>query len=118
MAVTEERISPIKKVIFAWTSAADGTASEQTTNVYSGEIIRLVTIPGTAGVQPTDQYDITITDEDSVDVLAAAGANRSNANTEQVAASSLGCVANNKLTINVTNAGNAKSGTAIIYIKG
>lgn len=117
MAVTEEK-NTIRKIKFAWTSAADGTATETTTNAYTGEIIRLVTIPGTAGVQPTDQYDITITDEDGVDVLAAAGANRSNANIEQVAASSLGVVANDKLTINVSNAGNAKSGTAIIYVKG
>jgi hypothetical protein len=118
MAVTEETFSTIKKIKFEWTSAADGTASESTVNVFTGEILRLVTIPGADADQPTDQYDITVADEDSTDVLMGAGANRSNANTEQVVSTSLGCVANDKLTINVSNAGNVKKGTAILYVRG
>lgn len=113
--------SPIKKVKFAWTSENGGgdagKASKTTVNAYTGEIIRLVTIPGAGGVAPTDDYDVTITDEDGTDVLIGAGANRDTANTEQVLASSLGCVAYDKLTLNIQNAGNAKQGTAIIYIR-
>lgn len=121
VTITEETLSVVKKVKFAWTSVNGGgdagKASKTTTNVYTGEIIRLVTIPGSAPNAPTDDYDITITDEDGTDVLMGAGANRDTANTEQVLASSLGCVANDKLTLNIAAAGNAKTGTTIIYIR-
>lgn len=116
VTITEENMGHVKKVKFVWVSAADGTASGTTTQFYTGEIIRMVTIPGTVALAPTDDYDITITDEDTTDVLMGAGANRDTANTEQVLASSLGCVAYDKLTLNVAAAGNAKGGTAIIYI--
>jgi hypothetical protein len=112
--------SPIKKVKFEWTSVNGGgdagKASKTTVNVYTGEIIRLVTIPDKVDA-PTDNYDITITDEDGADVLMGAGTDRDTANTEQVLAASLGCVANDKLTLNVAAAGNAKKGTVIIYIR-
>jgi hypothetical protein len=113
--------SPIKKVKFEWTSVNGGgdagKACKTTNNVFTGEIIRFVTIPAVAPNAPTDDYDITITDEDGTDILMGAGANRDTTNTEQVLASSLGCVANDKLTINVAAAGNAKQGTTIIYIR-
>ncbi len=116
--ITEELVGSMKKITWAWTCDASGNASGQsTTNAYSGELRRQVTVPGTAGVQPTDQYDLTLLDEDSTDVLMGAGANRSNVNTEQVLASSLGVVANDKLQLTVANAGNAKSGTVYIYIR-
>jgi hypothetical protein len=122
VVVVEETFNKIQKVKFAWTSedvgADAGKATKTTTNAYTGEIIRLVTIPGGAPNAPSDNYTVTVTDEDSTDVLmGAAFANRDEANTEQVLASSLGCVANDKLTLNVSGAGNAKTGTVIIYIK-
>lgn len=115
--VTEERMSHIKKVKFVWVSAADGSASGATTEEYSGEIIRLVTIPAAATAAPTDNYDVIVKDGDNTDVLMGAGANRDTATTEQVLGSSLGCVANDKLTLAVTNAGDTKGGTVIVYIK-
>lgn len=117
VVITEETISTVKKIRFDWTSSAAGAADGTTTKVYSGEIIRLVTVPGAAGVQPTDQYDVAVNDEDVTDVLMGAGADRSNASTQQVLGSSLGCVANDKLSLAVTNAGNAKSGTVYLYIR-
>jgi hypothetical protein len=117
VAASEERFGTVKKVKFVWVSAADGSASGATTYPYSGEILRLVTVPAGAPSVPTDNYDVTVTDEDGTDVLMGAGANRDEANTEQVLASSLGCVANDKLTINVTNAGDTKGGTLYLYIR-
>lgn len=121
VTITEETFSTVKKIKFEWTSenggANAGKATKTTTGVYSGEIIRLVTVPGAAAAAPTDDYDVTVTDEDSTDVLMGAGANRDTLNTEQVLASSLGCVANDKLTINVTNAGDGKQGTLYLYIR-
>lgn len=120
VTITEERGGSIRKIAFAWTSGTDaaaGTASASTSFTYNGKIERLVTVPAAGGDAPTDQYDLTITDADGIDVLAGAGANRSGTNTEQVASTSLGHVANDKLTVNVSNAGAAKKGTAILFLR-
>lgn len=117
--IKEHRSFPgIDKITFAWTSDdAAGTASGATTNTFTGEVIRCITKPGTAGVQPTDQYDFTLVDDDSVDVLLGGGANRSNVNTEQVTQANLGALLNSKLTLSLQNAGNAKQGLIVVYIR-
>jgi hypothetical protein len=58
-----------------------------------------------------------MSDQDSTDILMGAGANRHSANTEQVIASSLGIIANDKITINVTSAGSSNAGAVIVYIR-
>ena len=116
VVTTEETFGTVKKVSFAWTSSSGGAADATTTNVFSGAIMRLVTVPDGTDA-PTDNYDVVVDDADGNDVLMGAGADRDTANTEQVLASSLGIVANDKLTLAVTNAGNAKKGTVILYIR-
>jgi hypothetical protein len=118
VTTTETTHTSVKKIKFAWTSGTGGeggTASATTTYAYDGKIELLTTDPGSTA--PTDNYDITLTDGDSVDVLAGAGANRDTTNTEQAVASSLGVVAGSKLTLNVTNAGDAKEGVVYVYIR-
>lgn len=117
VTVTEERYGSLKKVSFAWTSDGSGNADGATTNAYNGAIERLVTVPATAGSAPSDNYDVTVVDEDGVDVLMGAGVDRDTATAEQVLASALGCVANDVLTLHVTNAGNAKSGVVHVYLR-
>jgi hypothetical protein len=116
VTVSEERLGSLKKIRWEWLSTAGGAADLQTTYAYNGVIQRLVTDPD-GSAAPTDDYDITITDEDGYDVLMGAGANRDTATTEQVLATSLGCVANDKLTLNVANAGSAKAGVVVLYIR-
>jgi xanthine dehydrogenase iron-sulfur cluster and FAD-binding subunit A len=120
---TEETLGVIKKITWAWTAHTDGkvaaaTANAETTKTYNGEIVRLVTVPGTGGDQPDDNYTVKIYDDDDVDVLlAAATSNRDETNTEQIAASSLGVVANDKLTLYVEGAGSGHKGTVHLYIR-
>lgn len=116
VTVVENRTGTAKKIRWSWLSDASGNADLVTSFPYDGEVICLVTIPSGGGTAPTDNYDITITDEDGDDVLLGAGANRDTANTEYVA-SGLAIAANKKLTLNVSNAGNAKAGTTILYIR-
>ena len=116
VTITEERFDKTKKITFDWTSAADGSASDTTTYEYTGRVVFFITDPDGISA-PTDNYDITITDEDGVDILAGAGANRDTANTEYVLESSLGACGYDKLTINITNAGDTKKGKAYLYIK-
>lgn len=121
MVLSEEVYGSVKKIGFAWLSVDGGgdagKARKTTVNAYNGVIERLVTVPGVAPDAPTDDYDVAILDEDGTDVLMGAGANRDTANTEQVLASSLGCVANDTLTLSVSTAGNAKRGTVYLYLR-
>lgn len=115
--VTTERTHLFLKVVkFAWTSSAGGAADATTTGSYCGKLEHFVTVPDAVDA-PTTLYDIVVTDADSVDVLAGAGANRSATVTEQVLSASLSAVCYSTLTLAVTNAGNAKKGTVYIYIR-
>ena len=118
ITLTEQVTGTVKKVTFAWTSDAAGIVSGiPTTAFFSGAIDRLVTVPSGGGTAPTALYDIVINDDDGTDVLMGSGANRSATATEQVLASSLGYMANSKLTLGITNAGASKQGTIYLYIR-
>ena len=116
-------LKKLRKVKWAWTSATGGAIADQTatgqvnktTYKYTGEIMRLITNPGSTA--PTDNYDVTILDDDGYDVLMGGGADRDTSNTEQVLASSLGVCIDSQLRLNIANAGDAKVGEVIIYIK-
>lgn len=121
----------MRKVIVDWTSDDTTGAVTGTTGKISGQLVKAVTDPGATA--PTANYDIDITDEEGVDVLAvciAAGRlqNRHTSTTEQVyflvenvdaapLASSAHPVVCDKLTIAVTNAGNSKVGQLILYVR-
>jgi len=117
VVVTEERAGSVKKVTFSWTSDGAGAADGATTFTYDGALERLVTVPSGGGTAPTNLYDIVVNDDDTTDVLMGAGQNRSGTVVEQVLATSLGVVANDKLTIHVTNAGASKQGVCYVYIR-
>lgn len=123
------RFGAVKKVVVDWASDDTTGAVTGTTRKIVGTLVKAVTDPGTAA--PTDNYDITITDEEGADVLAPCQstlANRDTANTEQVyflvldaagtpLAQSVHPVVCDALTVAVTNAGNSKTGQLIIYYK-
>lgn len=118
--LTEITHKPIKKIKFAWTCDASGNVSggaALSTKIYNGKIIAFQTIPAGGGNAPTDNYDIVLNDADGVDVLLGAGQNRDTANTESVADASLGAVVESTLELVVSNAGNAKQGTAYVFIR-
>jgi len=126
VAITEDYTwygYPIKKIIWNWTTdgangaIVDATAAGQankTVNKYSGIITRLVTDPTDT---PTDNYDVTILDDDGYDVLMGAGLDRDTANTEQKLESVLGVCVDSQLRLNIGTAGNTKSGKVILYIR-
>ena len=118
VTLTEITHTQPKKITFTWTSSAGGAADGATSGTYSGEIIRAVQVPDSGGTQPTDLYDVVLTDADGADVLHGLGANLSNAAaTNKAAKDGLGAVVNSVLTLAVTNAGNAKGGKTIVYLR-
>ena len=114
---------PIMKVSFAWVSDATGDASTTTTRTICGQILRACFIPGDA--TPSNNYDITLTDSDGLDVLITLGSNLSNSTASQVVPvvtnGTDGNMAPNTccgvLTFTVDNAGATKSGTLVIYVR-
>ncbi len=122
VSITEETYGSVKKVLFDWTSVDGGgdagKARKTTTEVYNGVLERAVFVPDSGGTQPTNLYDVTVEDEDGYDVLIGQGADLDNTGAVSKAHSNgLGAVANDKLTVSVTNAGNAKGGAVILYLR-
>lgn len=73
----------VRRLVIDWVgSAADGTVPDTTLPVFEGRLYELTTNPG--AVAPTDNYDITVEDDQAVDRLQGLGANRDTANTESL----------------------------------
>ena len=114
-------ISPVKVVTFTCTAdASDGSFPATTISAnIKGRLLQIATNPdGTTA--PQDNYDITITDADAIDVLQGVGANRDTANSEVAAivyATSLNPVIaeTDTLTLNVTG-NNVNSAVTIIKL--
>ena len=118
VTVAETIHTTVKKILWDWLSTAAGAADKATTLPYDGLLERAAFIPDGGGTQPTDLYDVTITDPDGLDVLNGLGANLSNAATVvKVHSDGLTAVAGSVLTLNVTNAGNAKGGQVALYLR-
>ena len=117
-----------KKLTFNWTSTAGGAAADTTRKIV-GRIIKAQVIPGTSGNQPTNNFTTTITDTNGIDILAsckatlATNSNASNVETYLFLKDTSGTpvtqafspVVCDQLTITIGSAGNAKSGSLVIY---
>lgn len=72
----------VYKYSFAWTGdGAGGAVTSYVTPKITGYVFSGVTNPGT--VQPTDNYDITLSDDNGADVFGGELLNRDTANSEQ-----------------------------------
>jgi hypothetical protein len=112
----ETTLSTIKKIKATWVTGSGGeAASGTTTNVFSGRFIGLITVPSDT---PTDNYTVTVKDDDGVDLLlGAATGNRDQTNTEFIAEASMAGVANSKLTFAISSAGSSKHGVVYLLIR-
>lgn len=131
----DDGLSPrpsVRAVICTWTSDdTTGAASATTDRKIVGELLKVVTDPGSAA--PTDNWDVVITDENGLDPTlqcenVTALAARDTANTEETYlylkntdATALGIstypVVCGALTVAVANAGNSKTGVIKIYYR-
>lgn len=109
-----------RKIIVDWVSdSVTGGASGATTFEINGTLEKLVTDPG--AITPTAAYDITMLDEEGLDVLQGVGVNKSATVTEEARIVYSGTsdhpTVNDRLTFTVASAGNSKNGQAILYWK-
>jgi len=113
----EIQIDGINRIIWDWTSTdAGAVVGSVTTFSYSGVVVRASFIPDTGDTAPTTAYDMTIKDEDGIDVLGGLGADLTTSNSYKVFGDGLGVVRNSTLTLAITNAGDANGGKVILDI--
>jgi len=125
VSISKQLHRTVSKVTLDWTSDASGDVSGTHTVYLSGQIERVCFIPDSGGTQPTDQYDVTLEDDNGLDVLQGLGANLSNATATDVvpvvtdgnAGNASPTAIDDKLELKVANAGNAKGGKVILYIR-
>ena len=118
VTLSETTHTSVKRIQWDWLSATGGAVTSATTKTYDGLLERVVFDPDPAPTQPTNLYDVTITDPDGNDVLAGLGADLSNAATVvKTHADGLTAVSGQILTLNVSGAGNEFGGIVIVYLR-
>jgi hypothetical protein len=83
MTVSHTLGQSVKVTTVTWETDECGDASEEISGI-SGEILKIVTIPGEDCDQPDDDYDVVINDEDGLDIALGLLANRDEATAEAV----------------------------------
>jgi len=93
-------LGQVEEISFSVIAHTDGTVTdEQTDQIVVGKVVQCTTIPdGTT--PPTDRYDITLEDENGIDILEGGGQNRSSSATQHCSSN---LWANSKLTLKVAN---------------
>ncbi len=82
VVVTHEKTGNVRKVTATCIAdAAAATYPDTVLPAFAGQLLHLETNPGATG--PTDNYDITIEDQNAIDVLQGVGANRDITNSER-----------------------------------
>lgn len=121
ITVTTSQAGSLVKYSIAWLCTAGGAVSANTFSVTAGELVQVGFVPDSGGTQPTDLYDVTLTDPNGIDILGGTGANLSNA-TASVAVPAVSTYFRRTLeagayTPVVANAGNAKGGTIVLLLR-
>jgi hypothetical protein len=116
MAFTSETSGPLQQFVWTWTSSAGGAATYTPETKFSGSVVNLVTIPDGVSV-PTTNYDVTVIDDNGVDVLNGAGIDRDSTLTQYAQEAALGVVANSQLDFTIANAGDTKKGTVVVTLR-
>jgi len=124
VTISGKTISAVERLKFEWTCTTGGEAGDTTTGSYDGLVYRVIVDPGTSNSEPTADYDIAVNDSDGYDIFNGLLADSSSGTTVQYGINTTGgatytpiTAVSSKLTLAVTNAGNAKSGEVIIYIR-
>ncbi len=112
--------NPIVRLDIDWTSDAAGAVNNSAkTFGLNGIVEALITDPdGTAA--PTDNYDVVIKNEYGIDILQGIGADRDTSNSEYaniVIGTYFKPVVCGPCTLEITNAGNAKSGHICLLLR-
>ncbi len=124
IAITKSATRTVAKITLDWLSDSSGDVSGVFAEGVSGEILRVTFIPDGRGTAPTNLYDVTLEDEDGIDVLQTLGANLSSTVTTSIVpfigdgtVTDKPVAVDGKLELKVSNAGNAKGGIVQLYLR-
>jgi len=113
--VTTQYVGSITVYTINWTATAGGAVSANPFDVKVGHVIDVKFVPGTGGDAPDADYDVTLVDEDGIDLLNGTGANLSASAPLLVVFDPLLLHdSRQNFDVVVANAGNANKGTVII----
>jgi len=125
--LTKTESRTMNKLAIDWTSSSSGAVPSTDSETISGEILRCVFVPDSSGTQPSNAYDVTLSDADGIDILAGNGANLSNTTAlsivpgeELLSGGSSGIrpfAVDGPLSLVVANAGDTKGGTINLYYR-
>jgi len=118
VTITYVTFDTVKYVQWAWTSDASGDVSGTDTATISGAVLRWATNPGSTA--PDANYDIVVNDDDGIDIAAGGLVNRHTSSSEQLLTggdAKDGAAFMGKLSLVVSNAGNAKEGVLRMYYR-
>lgn len=101
----------------AWTSDDSAGTVALPFVARGGSLVQFKFYPGTGGTQPSNLYDVTITDADGFDILQGQGANLSNATATLYVVAAPGFMDGGTYTVNVSGAGNSKTGRIVLYVR-
>lgn len=117
-------LTKVTKITWDWTSDASGDAEETTDIPITGLSMRVVAVADETDT-PTDDYDLTITDENGQDILEGdgldlpngdgAGEDRVKSLSTDVNSSGVPVTLKDELTFTISNAGDSKKGQVILY---
>lgn len=108
-----------------WTSDASGNVTSTIRGMF-GQILRVTTNPDAGATSPTASYDMTLKDDDEIDVLFGFGADLSQSASKTftcrtvdsgTTTTTIPVMVGTDLDLAITSAGNAKSGVIRIYMK-
>ena len=115
ITASETTIGSVRQIVFSWLTDGSGDATATATGKeYSGDLIKVLYVPGTT--TPSNLYDITLTDGDSYDLLAGQGTDCPNGSTLVITGGLLP-VATSAISLTVANGGAIKTGKVVIYLR-
>lgn len=118
MVQTQSVKGNLVKVVLDWLSdASAGNGTFVLSGTFSGKINCIMIGSDSGGTAPTNLYDLTITNALGADILAGGGANIAVPGTKVLAGSTLPALMDDTLTVNLSNAGNAKGGIIWMFIE-
>ena len=119
VTITQDSINyPLQKIQWDWLSATGGAVSSAASGWYCGKIVKVSLASDGAPTAPDDAYDVTIEDQDGLDVLSGNGADVTAAATVYINDPTKTLwVRSNVLTLKVANAGDVKGGVVTMLIQ-
>ena len=121
ITTTVSKKNSLVKYKMDWLSDASGDVDVDAIPMIQGEIQSVHYFPDAGGTQPSDNYDLTMTDSYGVDILTGTGANLSQT-TDTYAVPALSTyfkvvIEAGSYDLVIANAGNAKGGIVEVIVK-